>query len=423
MTVKSGLLSTRGVRFFAQSCAVVFLVLFLATRWLAEDGLDPNGNPLAPDLAQFYVAGQLVLEGKTDRLYDQAYVWERINTTLGVDDGTGTAFFYPPYVAWLCVPLALLPFTVTAWLYLGLSLALGLGLGWWMAVELLRPREMEEAPGWRDEAINACWLFVAAVPFWRCLLFGQNGLLWLLIAWCSYLLARRDRWFLAGLLMALGACKPQVFLGFFFWMVVAGGWRGRGGLALGGVGLFALGSLGGLDQWRQWFSSLQGHQDLAGSAARMHDIHNVMKPWIAGPWGEWAQVFDVVLKLTLSCGTLWMLFLLWKRTGPWWHPLSLKELDSPSHFLLVLVVLSVAVQGPRTYQYDLVVLYPLILGWWAWARAKGWRPISGILMVVLAGYLSDLTAFFGIPLFTLLGVYLWWALCSYIRRCVSIRII
>jgi len=411
---KPGLLSTGGIRFFARSCAAVFLLLFLASRFFAQDGLDPNGNPLAPDLAQFYVAGELVSGGQVARLYDHVYVWDRINEVLGVDDGTGTSFFYPPYVAWLCWPLALLPYAVTAWLYLALSLALGLGLGWWVA-----RRQMAEAtvafPRWREEAVNACWLFVASVPFWRCVLFGQNGLIWLLVAWGAYCLARRGRWGLAGLVMALGACKPQVFLGLFMWMALAGGWRARGGLALGGLLLAALGSLGGWRQWGEWLGSLGLHDDLAGSSARMHDLHHVFKPWV-GEAGWWSVTggLEIVVHVLIWGATLWVIVTLWRREGRWSRPMRLDRLGAPSHLLLALLLLTFALAGPRSYQYDLLLLYPLLVSWWAYGRIHGHAPKGLMFAVITVGYFSDFMAILGIPLFTLVGLWMWWRLCRFI---------
>ncbi|MEM1058941.1 MAG: glycosyltransferase family 87 protein [Verrucomicrobiota bacterium] len=408
------MLSERGVQLFARSAAAVFLVLFLATRWLAEDGLDPNDNPLAPDLAQFYVAGELVLEGQAARLYDRAYVWERINATLGVDDGTGTAFFYPPYVAPLCVPLAMLPYAVTAWTYLGLSLALGLGLGWWIASTLLR--EAGGGEHWHGEAVNACWLFVASVPFWRCVLFGQNGLIWLLVAWAAFLLARRERWFAAGLVLAFGFCKPQVFLGLFVWMALAGGWRARGGLALGGGVLAALGSFMGWTLWGQWWLSLGGHQDAPGSEARMHDLPHVLAPWMGeAGWASPVGLLGIGLLLVVWAGVAWTVLGVARRMGverPW----PLERLDGPAAVSLAALVTAFAVAGPRTYQYDLLVFFPLLMGWWASGRCQGQAPASLMLLVVLAFYLSDLLAWMGIPILSVLGFCFLVAMCIKIRR-------
>jgi Glycosyltransferase family 87 len=388
-----GHFSPRGVRILAISSFVVFGALFVYLRLTAVHSLDRFGNPLAPDLAQFYVAGEMARHGEWSSLYDPAEVWRRINDTLEQGQETGTSFFYPPFVPWFCVPLTLLPYAATAWIYMVLSVFFGFALGW------VIPRHWPESRPWSREA---CWLFVASVPFWRCVLFGQNGLISLALLWVFYVGWNRKYYFWSGLVLAAGAYKPQLFAGAWIWLVLFGPQRARVGLGLGLAALIAIGYSTGAGLWEQWYGAISRLQDVPGSAVRMHSLHDAFT--LVCPQNHGATI-ESLLRLIFLAIWLWAFVALRMR------PFT----ESTRDLSMAVALLGWGLLTPRLYQYDLVIFYPLLVGWWCWIKTlpktkqSWWR---GIFVVTMAAfYLNDVAAGLKLPILTAIGALLFTRLC------------
>ncbi len=380
-------LSSSHIRFFAISTFLIFAILFLWLRLTSVHGLDRFGNPFLPDLAQFYVAGELAKNGAIHQIYNAPMVWQRINEVLKVGQETGTYFFYPPFVAWLCAPLAFFSYPTAATLYFIFSLILAVTLSWIISKTFLDSEE---------EAINACLLFLASVPFWRCLLFGQNGFISLALMWIFYRAWMKKQFFLSGLFLSLGSYKPQLFFGLWIWLLLFGPISARCGLFSGGIFFICLGSIGGIQLWKQWIGMLQKHHDLPGSENRMHSLHNAFQ--LLFPQGEakWMQLGLIALIFAL-----WITILFKLRFD--------KSTPCDISFSLTMALLGWNLLTPRLYQYDMVICLPLLIGCWNRLKTVAF-PFKRILFpgIVLSFYFSDFAALGKIPLLTMimLGAFL-----------------
>lgn len=396
-------LGRQRIRRFAVSVVLIFAVLFIGLRATSHDGLDRFGNPLTPDFAQFYVSGKMALAGQIGHVYEDRFFFERVNALFGLPkEADGYPFLYPPFVPWLCAPLSLFPYSVAATLDLVLGIALGVGLGWWVAIHLLRDREM---------AWDACWLFMASLPVIRCVLYGQNGLISLGLVWLGYCAWKAKREFLCGLIFALGAYKPQLFAGVALWVLLFGSNRTRTGLILGGSVLVALGFVGGADGqlWRGWINEISQVRDSVRTQMQMHSLWSGFELW--SPLPNWLKIVRVVLWSVI--GVFWMERLIRMRLS-----VRGKKEDVRAwigEWALGLALVGGALLTPRFCQYDAVMLYPVMVGWWREAQkfspAKCGLEQIGIAVVVGGFYLSDFFGRMGIPLMTVIGVIFFTRMC------------
>lgn len=175
-----------------------------------------------PDFRLFWNAARLVLAHGPGAVYaTQGSPWPYLN---------------PPPLAWLVVPLGMLPFEPAFAIWLVASL---LALAWAPLLSGL---------GWRGVLSGA-----ALLPTFVALGSGQvSPLLLLALVWAARLEAR-GRWLAAGLLFSLLAVKPQ--LGFLLpvALLAAGRWRPVAAAAGAGavIGAATLASLGveGVESW------------------------------------------------------------------------------------------------------------------------------------------------------------------------------
>jgi hypothetical protein len=194
---------------------IAWLVSVLSGR----GNLDLAGQIVGTDYVQFYAAGQTLLRGESARLYDFAYQKD-LETAISGEPFEGVhAFITPPFLAWLFVPFAALPYRLSfaLWSLAGLLLL-------WFSLRGLGARQPGRAFAWA-----LTWF-----PVFASVSFGQNSLLSLGIVALTYFLWQRQRPLLAGLTLSLALYKPQLALGIgLLWLL---NWR-RDGRALLGLGL------------------------------------------------------------------------------------------------------------------------------------------------------------------------------------------
>jgi len=189
--------------------------------------LDLAGQPIGTDYLQFYAAGMTVREGASARLYDTTYQAELEQEIIGPGLTTYHAFITPPFLAWLFVPLSLLPYEVsyTVWSLVGL-------------VCLVTSLSLLHRDGrWR----NALWA-LTWFPVFASISFGQNALMTLVLFCLTYRLWTADRPVAAGLVASLALYKPQLLLGIsVIWLLdLRRSWRALLGLAIAGTTLALL---------------------------------------------------------------------------------------------------------------------------------------------------------------------------------------
>lgn len=206
-------------------------LVWLTSILLGPGNLDLAGQVIGTDYLQFYAAGHTLRLGEGAHLYDFAYQSRLEQTLIGPQLRSYHAFITPPFLAWLFVPLAALPYL---WSFVVWSLLELLALG--LSLRLLGFRSLWRPLGW-----SLTWF-----PVFASISFGQNGLLSLMLLSLTYWLWRRERPWMAGLACSLLMYKPQLTLGVgLLWLLE---WR-RDWPALVGL-ILGSGALAGLSFWR-----------------------------------------------------------------------------------------------------------------------------------------------------------------------------
>ena len=221
----------------------MFLLLYLAVAiiWLAmsHGAVDPRGKPLGADFISFWSASSLALEGKPEATRDTARHYRKEQLAVGNNDIPYYHWLYPPTFLALVLPLALLPYLWSLFMWLGLTLAAYASVMWRIA-----PR------------IDALWLALAFPAVLINLGHGQNGLLsTALLGGAMLLLDRRP--LLAGMLIGLMTFKPQLGLLLPLALIAGGYWQTFISAAITSV-FFTLVTLVlfGVDIWSGFFAGI-----------------------------------------------------------------------------------------------------------------------------------------------------------------------
>jgi len=212
--------------------------LLLLTWWIyvytmmVPGYIDRAGRFKGTDYIQFYVMGSLVLEGRTDALYDgEAHLVEgrrRIDPELRLHALHPN---YGPQVALAFAPLALLPFGWSLAVFL-VGMAVCYGLSVWIV--------WRECPSLHDHGRLVALLAAASPVFLAAVRYAQLSPFSLLLWSVAFVALRRNRNFAAGLAIGCLAFKPQLGLVAGIVLLVAREWRvvaGAIAAAAGQIGL------------------------------------------------------------------------------------------------------------------------------------------------------------------------------------------
>ena len=203
---------------------IVQALLFLGV--VSSPGVyDRQGRVRGRDFLQFYVAGQIVVRGEADRLYDQEYFAERQRSILDRDEKElPYRSIYPPNAAMMFAPLASLPYgrAIEAWWFIQAACFLAAGS--------LLLRQMNPPPDWRHTAwLGLLSFYPVIVTMW----FGQLAAC-LLLAWAAGLGWRRaGAPFAGGCVLSVLTIKPQLALGIVLWLILQRDLRTLAGFCVG----------------------------------------------------------------------------------------------------------------------------------------------------------------------------------------------
>jgi hypothetical protein len=189
------------------------VALFIATLAAGYAMLPKTGEragSVGLDFIAFYTAGTFVDQGNSRQLYDLHAVGafqHQLAHHLGADLGQAIGpWWNPPFYAWLFVPLAKLsyPAALRVWLAVNLLCVAG-------AVAIL-VRWLRAAGG---DVGPAKWalipvLVILSTPFLQSMTHGQSTGMSLLILTLAVGAWRKERAFVAGLVLGLLAYKPQL---------------------------------------------------------------------------------------------------------------------------------------------------------------------------------------------------------------------
>lgn len=327
------------------------LALWSVYVWaLATPGLrDRNGNLKGTDFLHLYTLGSLARAHDGIHLYDMSY-----QSALSEQRVTGTADIrylplYPPQMSMLLAPFSALPYAWALVLWCTFN-ALVYGVccyAVWRA-----------CPNLRRRGALIVLLAIAFPAFFNLIAWGQTSALALACFTGTFLLIRKRRDFLAGLLVGFLIYKPQLGLAAAVVFLATGTWRVVAGAILGSMVELGAGVLYyGMDPLRAWLAKMLNVSSvLPLLEPRPYQTHglrtfwSMILPWEPVAFGMYLVSAALILALTIS---------IWRhREGV---PLPLRY----SALLLATVLVS-----PHLTVYDLVVLTPAILLLSDWAVAQ-----------------------------------------------------
>jgi hypothetical protein len=212
-------LFTRQRRFYPYIFGGILWSAWLLSISLGTGSFDLGGQVIGTDYLMFYTAGSTIASGNQAELYDFEAQQERQKEIVGPSLEGIFAFITLPFLAWLFVPFSAVPYVWSFFLWSVTGLLLT-----WAALRLLGNGA-------------AFPLALTFLPVFSNISFGQNASVSLVILASVYALWKREKLWLAGLVLALLLYKPQLILGIgFFWVL---NWR-RDWPAISGFTLGAL---------------------------------------------------------------------------------------------------------------------------------------------------------------------------------------
>ena len=193
--------------FFALA-AWLILSVWLAGISLVLYGVDFRG---------YYAAARVLLAGGNPYDYHQvAPVLLEITGEMG-----NNPYYYPPWFAWLFIPLVKLPFQIARAVWMAFNLVIW-NFGLWKLTEIFNwpPR------GWRRYLLYSLATFSFAWITWR---YDQAGILIFVILVAVIKTIDDRQWSWAGFWMALSLIKPNitmiVVIGLNLWLIRGKQWR------------------------------------------------------------------------------------------------------------------------------------------------------------------------------------------------------
>lgn len=188
---------------------IATLPLGMVLLWLAMiasgDGrLDRLGNPVGGDFAMFYIAGNMASQAQWSLLYNEPEQQRRLVELFpGLPLDTYLPYRYPPLLAAMLAPLGSLPYRTAQALWCIASLLIWL-VSWFALSRTLRTS---------STLAYTCLVGLVASPIMaQTLIDGQASFWWFAILTFTWLAVYYERYPLAGMCLALAACKPNVLL-------------------------------------------------------------------------------------------------------------------------------------------------------------------------------------------------------------------
>lgn len=352
----------------AYSLIVLALGALGFAGWIAvSDGaIDRNGKPIGTDFSSFYAAGSLALEDKAANVYDAAAHYARQQQIFGATTPY-YAWYYPPIFLLVATPLALLPYPLALALWQGLSLLFYLGV----IAAILRRSTMPAA------IRRAWWPVVLAFPaVFINLGHGQNGFLTAGLFGAA-LMALTQRPYLAGMLFALMAYKPQFALVIPLALLAAGQWRCIAAAVLTVIALVGITSaLFGIESWTAFAVTAELSRKLLleqGEVgfAKLQSAFAAIRIWGGGI--ALAYLVQGLVSVAVIAGAVWI----WRIS---------RDVNLKAAVLLIATLLA----SPHVLDYDLMLLGPAIAFMVAVGLGGGFRSYD--ITLLAAAWIAPLLA-------------------------------
>jgi len=366
-------------------CAVDF-----ATPGLFDRAL----NIKFQDFLPFYVAAQLIDDGRASQLYDQTVSKEEMQRI--VHRPVSLPFLYGPQVALSFVPLAQLSFPTAARIWAACSL-----LTFFACIYLL----WRACSSLRQHSATVAISALAFPPLYHLFVRGQISALVLACFTAAFVAFRTNHSRLAGVALGFLIFKPQFLVAIPFILLLSGAWKAFAGLALSAAAQLGMARIYfGPTAMLTYFDTLLHSSRWIGTAEpgqaqiQMHSLRAfwsllIPRPEISAPLYILNSVIVVAITITV-----------WKSSS---HPLALR---------FSALVLAAVLVNPHLFVYDLLVLAPVLLLLADWSLANldhvASRRLGLVLYLVfvssLLGPLSRWTHFqLSVPLYVALLWLLW----------------
>jgi hypothetical protein len=191
------------------AAGIVAVIGLLAWTVLAAIGSNAtagrHNESLSGDFLANFAAGRMVLEGNASDLYDEESISQARDRALGMQTNETNPYLLPPVAAVFFAAFALLPFPTAALTWAAFSvLLLAASI---RALWSFSPQPERSVKVFRTAAMAGTW------PVAMTLSGGQNGALWLAAYTFGLHHLVKGNHVVAGLVLGLGALKPQLFLG------------------------------------------------------------------------------------------------------------------------------------------------------------------------------------------------------------------
>jgi hypothetical protein len=337
--------------------ALTLWVLWVAFVTMSAGATSPVGR-VGGDFPAFWGAGQLVLDGRADFLWDWQAQLEAQSSAFP-EPGEFIPYPYAPPVALAFAPLAMLPYRLAYVIY---TLAMG-GLTWLAVSGLVRL--LPPLVPWRAVAVLGALGFP---PLFRATVGGQNTAIVLCLFVWVFVALQEDRQALAGFLLGLLWFKPTYAAPLTGLLLLDRRNRTLAGLALTlGIGWMISALLAGPGWFIRWIEGAAVVQDFNFEANLGSTVSIVELVW-EGLRGHAGTAAGLTLLALLAAGTV----VLWRRAEGW-----------PAR--MALVALAMLAMAPHAYWYDLGhMIAPLaVLGVLRGRRALAWFVTPVLLTMPL----------------------------------------
>jgi len=226
---------SRETSIFVAAWSLVLGVVLVAVSLLTvHERVTRFGTALMPDFAAMYLAGEILNDYGPERLYDFPLQEEVRRAQFPHSAATERLpYVYAPWFAYFWRPFSALPYEAAGSLWLATSLVLMLA-----GFACLR----RAFPEIRDRDMALVVLFgLAFEPFlFECWANGQVSSFPFLCVSAALMLERAGRPVAAGMALSLLTYKPMQAPLLFVLLLVGARWRTLAGIAIGGLGLYAI---------------------------------------------------------------------------------------------------------------------------------------------------------------------------------------
>ncbi len=374
--IKSGnWITYERVRGYSIILSVCYAILVLYMVAMSTGGLDFKGRPLGTDYSNVYAAGIMALAGNPEQVYNYKKHYQTQREVFGAKDVPFYGWHYPPIFLLVAAVLALMPYSLSLFVWQFVTLALYL-----LTIVHIAKRYTS----------HSHIILLAALAFPAVFInigHGHTGFLCAALLGVAFLCWSKKP-FLSGLCLGLLAFKPQFGLLIPLALLVSGSWRIFAAATITVLTLCAFTFIVfGQETWVAFFESMHVTRTyvLETGATGWHKIQSLFAA--IRMWGGSIEVAYIFQGLGLTA--------LGITTVALWRSKTAHELKVAA--LMTACLLST----PYLLDYDLMILAPALALVSLYGFKNGFLPFEKTLLAaiwltpLLTRFLADT---FGLPL-------------------------